>query len=46
MREKVLKYGTGEDIPKNAKYLRTIKNGRMPDGKEYVWHYYIVEVDD
>ena len=45
--EKVLKYGTGEEIPKNAKYLCTIKNGKMPNKLfSFVWHYFLVEVED
>jgi len=43
---KVLKYATGEDIPKGAIYLHTLKNGKMfsspDDTGEYVWHYFLV----
>lgn len=43
---KVLKYATGQEVPKGAKYLCTIKNGVMHGkglGYEYVWHYFLVE---
>ncbi len=45
---KVLKFATGQDVPKGAKYLCTIKNGAMHErGKNYsyVWHYFLVEED-
>jgi len=47
--KEVLKYGTGEDIPKGAIYLFSCKNGQMgdpnyPKGYAYVWHYFLVEV--
>ena len=47
---KVYKYGTGEKIPNGAIYLFSIKNGLMeeasPKEYQYVWHYFLVEVDD
>ena len=45
--KKVLKYGTGQEIPKGAEYLCTIKNGVMNDGKgsQFVWHYFLIEVE-
>ncbi len=44
--KKVFKYATGVEIPEDAIYLTTIKNGLMneEDGYEYVWHYFLVEV--
>ena len=46
--KKVLKYATGEEVPKEAKYLCSIKNGVMTKetGYEYVWHYFLVEVKE
>lgn len=49
--KKVLKYGTGQEIPKNAIYLYSCKNGTMNDPKRpndymFVWHYFLVEVGD
>ena len=43
--KKVFKYATGVEIPEDAIYLTTIKNGLM-DGEDYqyVWHYFLVEV--
>ncbi len=44
--KKVFKYGTGDEIPEDAVYLTTIKNGMMneKDGYKFVWHYFLVEV--
>jgi len=44
--KRVLKYATGEEVPKDAKYLCTIKNGIMDKEESYyfVWHYFLVEV--
>ena len=44
--KKVLKYGTGQELPEEAEYLCTIKNGKMPDGREFVWHYFLVECEE
>ncbi len=47
--KKVLKYGTGREVPKGAKYLCTIKNGIMRkkgNDYKYVWHYFLVEVKE
>ena len=45
--KKVLKYGTGVEIPEGAIYLATLKNGVMPgEGREFVWHYFLVEVNE
>ena len=44
--KKVLKYGTGDTIPKDAEYLCTIKNGDMAKDYKYVWHYFLVEVKE
>ena len=45
--KKVFKYATGEEVPEGAVYLCTIKNGLMPDGQYYfVWHYFLVEVEE
>lgn len=53
MWKKVYKYATGEEVPLNAVYLCTIKNGKLIDSREgyppdyqYVWHYFLVEVED
>lgn len=48
---KVLKYATGQEVPKGAIYLCTIKNGTMeksadprcPTDYFYVWHYFLVQ---
>ncbi|GAH81821.1 unnamed protein product [marine sediment metagenome] len=46
--KKVFKYATGQEIPEGAVYLFSIKNGIMnkETGYEYVWHYFLVEVDE
>jgi len=50
MTKKVFRYGTGWDIPEGAVYLCSLKNGLMPkeadrpEGYEFVWHYFLVEV--
>jgi len=43
--QKVYKYATGEEIPKNAIYLYSCKNGIMNEvtGYKYVWHYFLVD---
>ena len=49
---KVYKYGTGDEIPKGAVYLKTVvemrpREGRTIDDKEpnrFVWHYFLVKV--
>ncbi len=45
----VYRYGTGQEIPEGATYLCSIKNGLMkeegrPEGYEFVWHYFLVEI--
>ena len=48
MVKKVYKYATGVEIPEGAVYLYSTKNGVM-DGKigyKYVWHYFLVEVEE
>ena len=40
---RVLKYATGQEVPKGAIYLCTIKNGKMGATVEFVWHYFLVE---
>ena len=48
--KKVFKYATGDEIPKDAIYLWSCKNGDMkpdvvyPNNYQYVWHYFLVEV--
>lgn len=56
--KKVFKYATGQEIPKGAIYLCSLKNGRQhaintttavdhgeyEDKREYVWHYFLVEI--
>ena len=50
--KQVYKYGTGQEIPKGAIYLKTIKQLWKQDGIGawircwYVWHYFLVEVKD
>ena len=49
--KKVYKYATGAEIPEGAKYLWSCKNGTINDevfGKDYkyVWHYFLVEVNE
>jgi len=48
--KKIFKYGTGDEIPEGAIYLYTIKNGTMSplnkDSPSYVWHYFLVEVEE
>lgn len=46
--KKVLKFATGQEVPKGAEYLCTIKNGLMDKNIEYkfVFHYFLVEVED
>ena len=46
--KKVLKYATGQKVPEGAEYLCTIKNGKMRDNeeREFVWHYFLVEVKE
>jgi hypothetical protein len=43
--KRILKYGTGQEVPEGAIYLCTIKNGKMPgeSDREFVWHYFLVE---
>ena len=51
---KVLKYGTGQEIPKGAKYLTTlveefedlILGTEEKIKRRLVWHYYAVSGDD
>ncbi len=45
MTKRVFKYGTGDEVPKDAEYLCTLKNGQIkgePEGTEFVWHYFLV----
>ena len=46
--KKVFKYATGQEIPEGAEYLCTIKNGMMvaQGSREFVWHYFLVEVKE
>lgn len=46
--KKVLKYATGQEVPKGAIYLVTIKNGVMDKERDYyfVWHYFLVDVKE
>lgn len=51
--KKVFKYGTGHNIPDKAVYLHTrietIPIGNGPDSgstKDFVWHYFLVEVEE
>ena len=46
--KKVYKYPTGVEIPENAKYLYSCKNGTITklDNYRYVWHYFLVEVKE
>ncbi len=42
---RVLKYGTGQEIPKGAIYLKTVVQEipRKLEVERYVWHYFLVE---
>ena len=44
--KRIYKYATGQEVPKGAEYLCTIKNGLMnkENGYKFVWHYFLVEV--
>ena len=44
--KKVLKFGTGQEIPEGAVYLASLTNGEMDDKshKKFVWHYFLVEI--
>lgn len=51
--KKVLKYGTGQEVPEGAVYLNTqveLVEGRRADGERgtarLVWHYFLVEVKE
>lgn len=51
MVKKVYKYGSGQKIPEGAVYLCSKKNGIMrtkdrPNDYKYVWHYFLVEVEE
>jgi len=48
MVKRVLKYATGADIPEEAEYVWSTTNGVMDKEGEYmyVWHYFLVEVQD
>ncbi len=48
MSKKVFKYATGEVVPEDAVYLYSTKNGVMGEkiGYMYVWHYFLVEVEE
>ena len=49
MTKKVLKYGTGDEIPKGAIYLNTVTQKNCLDDYDgwvdcwFVWHYFLVE---
>lgn len=43
---RVLKYGTGHDVPKDSKYLTTVVEEVENNAGEkvrLVWHYFLVE---
>lgn len=44
--KKVLKYGTGDELPVSARYLYSCKNGFLNKSNDYkyVWHYFLVDV--
>ena len=49
--KKILKFATGAEIPEGAVYLYSCKNGNLndgehPEGYQYVWHYFLVDVKD
>ena len=51
--KKVLKYGTGQEVPENAQYLSTVVQGLevAQDNirtvtTRLVWHYFLVEIED
>ena len=39
--EKVYKYGTGQEVPRDAKYLWSDRVGTLDN--YFVWHYFLVE---
>ena len=51
--KRVFKYGTGDEIPKGAEYLKTIVQTKLIEHEGYkdavdvscwlVWHYFLVE---
>lgn len=51
--KRVLRYATGYNIPDDAIYLWSCKNGKMSEGMralmdkpeeyEFVWHYFLVD---
>ena len=50
--KKVFKYATGQEIPKGAVYLNTIRQTKKQDDENgewvdcwLVWHYFLVEVE-
>ncbi len=50
--KKVYKYATGQPIPKGAVYLSTVKQTRIEYDRIgwrdcwFVWHYFLVEVEE
>lgn len=44
MVRRVYKYGTGDNVPKDATYLTTVVEEVL--GNRFVWHYFSVEVKD
>ncbi len=50
--KKVFKYATGQEIPKGAVYLNTVKQTESLTPEDgwmkcwYVWHYFLVEVNE
>ncbi len=54
--KKIYKYATGQEVPEGAIYLYSIKNGlieeptsgftKKPKEYYYVWHYFLVEIEE
>lgn len=46
--KKIYKYGTGDVVPEGAVFLSTIVEEQKALGGyvRFVWHYFLVEVDD
>lgn len=48
-KQQVLKYRTGQEIPKGAIYLTTMVEDKKFPGRDivtkFIWHYFLVEVE-
>lgn len=49
MVKKIYKYGTGMEVPKGAQFLSTLVENKVligPKEVRFVWHYFLVEIDE